>query len=95
MTARHIFEELAELEHNRWSRWMEHQMSDLSPVKAYHWGRQAHTTYAQLSEREKDSDRNEVRIVLSLLRKYTDEKILALVRGNTTPTKDEPTNAKR
>lgn len=72
-------EALASDEHARWSRWTEWQFglcfeqSDGSLVipapLVTRWKRQAATPYRDLSEAEKDSDRQEA------------ERILAIVRG--------------
>lgn len=70
-------EQLAELEHERWSRWMQHLFSQ-STVNAdgsvtipawavERWKRQIEASYAELSEAEKDSDRAEADRTLKLL----------------------------
>jgi len=78
-----LMEQLAEREHERWSRWMRHLFSkchdcvdvendavdQLIPEKwALRWRRQMETPYAALSEAEKESDRKEAREILAVLR---------------------------
>lgn len=65
-----ILEDLAQIEHERWSHWQEylhskgHQQSDgslLIPANLVEqWKRQIATPYAGLSEKEKESDRDQV-----------------------------------
>lgn len=69
-----LVEHLADKEHASWTRWMVYlftvskQRPDGSMVIpaefVQRWRRQVATPYAQLSEAEKESDRNEVRQIL-------------------------------
>lgn len=77
-----LVEALAALAHEQWSGWMEYlftravmldavmtvggKLSDEWPER---WRRQMKTSYAELSEKEKESDREEARRVIALLRK--------------------------
>lgn len=76
----HLLEKLAAQEHDRWAHWMEYLFSCCSwsgvpsgvaavipPAKVEHWQRQIDTKYADLSEKEKESDRVEARKTLALL----------------------------
>ena len=67
-------EELASLEHDRWSRWHLYARANWTPENVERWDRQARTKYQDLSEREKESDRKEVR-------KYADILIAAFIEG--------------
>lgn len=70
-------EVLADLEHDRWSRWMNYLFTKgtLNPDGSFtinadsvlHWKRQAKTGYSDLSEKEKDSDRKEANNTLALI----------------------------
>ncbi len=76
MTGGPLYEKLAEIEHTRWAAWQQYLHSlckphigqDGGPTGALlipadlvaRWERQIDTPYADLSEREKDSDRKEV-----------------------------------
>ncbi|MFW6311994.1 MAG: hypothetical protein ACOC1K_07145 [Nanoarchaeota archaeon] len=74
-----ILEELANLEHERWSRWQKYLHSQckrnnngsltIPADKVKHWERQIKTPYKDLSDKEKDSDRKEARKTLNLLTK--------------------------
>lgn len=69
-------ERLAELEHVQWARWTEYMLDTLvtyAPELATHphvlgWRRQIATPYADLTERERDSDREWAHKVLTVLR---------------------------
>lgn len=74
---------LASLEHDRWSRWMSYLFTKgiLNPGGSFtinadsveRWKRQLQTSYVDLSEQEKDSDRKEADNTLALIIKATDE----------------------
>ena len=65
-----LYEKLADIEHQRWSDWMKYQFSlctvredgtiVIPNVSANHWLRQMSIDYSDLSEEEKDSDREQV-----------------------------------
>jgi len=75
-------EALAALEHDRWGRWQrylhgkcdkhfEEEDSLLIPEESVrHWERQIATPYAELSEREKDSDRKEADRTIEVIRHF-------------------------
>ena len=71
MTTRTIdnktFEKLAALEHDRWSGWMEYMFENMTLANLTRWVLQMETPYSGLSEREKESDRKEVRRTLEVL----------------------------
>jgi len=68
---RELLEKFAEIEHNRWAKWQKYVHSKmiadgndeyaLLPLELYHrWERQISTEYKDLSEQEKESDREQV-----------------------------------
>lgn len=80
-----FIEKGADIEHNRWSKWQKYLYSkcrkyglgdsliiNVDDVK--HWERQIKTSYKDLSEREKESDRKEVRSYIPLLEKALSQK---------------------
>jgi hypothetical protein len=72
-----LIERLADAEHASWARWMEYLFSTcipgpygtliLQPENIEHWRRQIETPYADLSEREKQSDRDEVAHIMPFI----------------------------
>ena len=72
-----VLEELAAIEHQRWAHWQRHlheqgsKMGDGSLVLPadliMRWERQIETIYDLLSEKEKDSDREQVIKIFPLL----------------------------
>jgi hypothetical protein len=72
-----IVENLAHIEHERWSHWQTYMHSMgvrqadgsllISRDLVDRWDRQRSTPYAELSEREKESDREQVRKYMPLL----------------------------
>jgi hypothetical protein len=71
-----IIEQLADAEHASWARWMAYLLSKCShgsqgaliPLGLVeHWQRKIDTPYADLSEREKEKDRNEIRHILPFI----------------------------
>lgn len=80
-----LLEQLAEIEHTRWSKWQAYLHSKLYkiddprvslnshllilPTELYdQWERQIATPYDKLSEQEKESDREQVRPYLNLIK---------------------------
>jgi hypothetical protein len=69
---------LAEVEHQRWAHWQEYMHSQckrlqdgslvIPPDLASRWKMQIETPYEALTEREKESDREQVRRYFPLLR---------------------------
>ncbi len=74
-----IIEIMAEVEHIRWASWQKHLHSKCVDVKGPdiviprewfdRWQRQIETSYKDLSESEKESDRREARKTLKALEK--------------------------
>ena len=70
-----VIELLAALSHESWAGWTRWMMEKWNETHAngetfrQRWTRQMMTPYAELSEQEKESDREEARKVLSILRK--------------------------
>ena len=55
-----LFEELASIEHQRWSDWHLYMVKNLSPENLKKWEWEAETAYKDLPEKLKDSDREQV-----------------------------------
>lgn len=72
-----LLESLAAIEHERWSHWQRYMHSKgvrqpdgsmlLSAELTDHWERQMETPYVELSDKEKESDREQVRKYLPLI----------------------------
>ena len=72
-----LLEQLAEIEHERWSHWQRymHEKGEVQPDGSLvisselvaRWERQMNTPYEELSEEEKESDRDQVRRVLPVI----------------------------
>lgn len=75
-----LIEKLADVEHNRWSSWMKYMFSTgkfnsngtwtMSSSLVERWEGQMNTSYSDLSEKEKDSDRIEVRKTIETIVEY-------------------------
>lgn len=67
-----LLEALAHVEHERWSGWEKYRAKCVaSPEREEHearWKKQRETAYADLSEKEKESDRVEARKSLSVIK---------------------------
>lgn len=75
-----LVEELSAVEHERWARWQRYVHSKCTPhgddgsltipaELVRRWQRQIDTPYADLTEKEKESDREQVREYLPLIAK--------------------------
>jgi len=79
-----LFEELAALEHERWAHWQTfvhakgHRQPDgslvLPPQLVERWERQLKTKYEELTNEEKESDREQVRKYFPLIVKWLSEQ---------------------
>src|SRR5439155_12676906 len=79
-----LVELLASCEHASWARWMKYlfekceeyydgdgyEMLAIPRELVTHWKRQVATPYSELSEREKQSDREEVKHILPIIEEY-------------------------
>lgn len=84
MSEEELLELLADKEHASWAHWMDYLFSRCLSTNegdvvipnelAIRWRRQADTSYSELSEREKQSDRDEVARILPIIRAYKQEK---------------------
>ena len=63
-------EQLANIEHQRWSGWHKWCRSRWTKEAVKRWDKQAETPYLLLSEKEKDSDRREVDKYLPLIKSF-------------------------
>ncbi len=73
-----FIEQAAAIEHARWSKWQLYMFSQctrnpdgsltIPPELVHRWTRQAATGYEQLTETEKESDREQTRPYLPLVR---------------------------
>ncbi|SOE97688.1 hypothetical protein SAMN05414139_10838 [Burkholderia sp. D7] len=80
-----LTERLAAIEHERWSHWQRYLHSKgqrqpdgsivLPPELVERWEKQMATEYAGLSEKEKNSDREQVQKYMSII-------VAALIRGS-------------
>jgi len=52
-----LLEALADLEHDQWAHWTRYMLDNLTPGNIEKWEKQCDTPYSDLSEKEKDSDR--------------------------------------
>ena len=52
-----ILERLSAIEHEQWAHWTKHMLNNLTEGNIERWKRQAETSYTDLSEGEKESDR--------------------------------------
>lgn len=69
-TMRGLLEDLANLEHQQWSAWFTHERANWNEKNLKRWTGQAYKRYEQLTEKEKESDREWARKVLKILEAY-------------------------
>ena len=66
-TTTDLRERLAALEHEQWAHWTRHLLDHLTPENLERWRRQIATPYDQLSEPEKQRDREWADRVLEVI----------------------------
>lgn len=64
-----IYEKLAELEHEQWAHWTKYMLDNLTPENITRWKKQIETPYAELTEKEKESDRVWAKKVIEVIQK--------------------------
>jgi len=64
-----LLEELAELEHKQWAHWTRYMLKNLTHENVSRWRKQIGIPYSELSEKEKESDREWARKVLEIMAK--------------------------
>jgi len=69
-----FIEKGADLEHKRWARWHQYCRTIWTPEMIKRWDRQSRTPYIALSEKEKESDRKEVRKYLPFIHQLLAEQ---------------------
>ncbi len=70
-----LMEQLAAIEHKRWSDWHEHAYNNWTPINITRWNEQAKTEYKNLPEPVKELDRREVRRYLPLLLAFSQSQV--------------------
>ena len=65
-----LIEKLADLEHDQWSHWTEYMLSNLTEDNIKTWKKQIKTNYKDLTEKEKDSDREWAEKVYNIIKGY-------------------------
>lgn len=66
-------ERLAELEHQQWAHWLKYMMNNATDENIEEWVRKMRTSYSDLTEAEKESDRFWADKVLELIAEAIDE----------------------
>ena len=74
-----LMEKLADLEHDQWSHWTRHMLDNLTDENIARWRRQIDTPYSELSEKEKDSDREWAKKIIGVINQYQKELIKTLI----------------
>ena len=67
LSANALLETLADIEHERWSSWMQWMFDHWTDENIERWKQQMLTPYADLPEHSKESDRKEVRKTLAAI----------------------------
>jgi len=66
-----LLERLAELEHEQWSHWIKYMFSNWSKPNAFRWIEQSKKSYEELTEEEKESDREWAKKALAIFSELT------------------------
>jgi len=64
-----LLEAIAKIEHEQWSHWVKYMLDNLTPENIERWKKQIQTEYENLTEKEKESDREWARKVIGLFGK--------------------------
>ena len=69
-----LIEELSDLEHKQWGHWTKYMLDNLTEENKKNWKRQINTKYIDLSEEQKDMNREWAEKVLKIVLKYCEIK---------------------
>lgn len=77
-------DDLADIEHQRWAHWQKymhgkaHRHEDgsltIPPELVAQWERQINTNYSDLSEKERESDREQIRKIIPIIARILSDK---------------------
>lgn len=84
-----LIEDLASLEHKQWSHWTKYMLDNLTPENIERWKRQIKTDYKDLSEKEKDSDREWANKVLDVRFESAKEYLVTLEKEEAQEVKEK------
>ena len=65
-----LLEILAKLEHEQWAHWTKYMLDNLTEENIKRWKTQIDTPYIELSEKEKDFDKEWAQKVINLFNYY-------------------------
>ena len=70
-----LLEELSELEHDQWWAWAKDiaESEKITPARKKRWEEDSFKPYKELTEEQKDMDREWAEKVLKIVKKYKDE----------------------
>ncbi len=74
---RELMEKLADIEHERWSDWHKYMINNQTLDNIVRWAAQSVTPFEHLSEREKESDRREVRRYADIIKAFIEREVAA------------------
>jgi len=91
MNNNNLLEKLSEIEHEQWIHWTKYMMDNLSDNNVKRWKEQIKTSYSELSEEEKESDRawarKTIKVFESQLRMFR-KKLVDLIEFRNNERKD-------
>ncbi|MCW4048265.1 MAG: hypothetical protein NWE89_00880 [Candidatus Bathyarchaeota archaeon] len=71
MASESLIEALADSEHKRWSHWMRWMFANWTEENVIRWKQQMQTSYFDLPEHSKESDRKEARRTVEIFETHT------------------------
>jgi len=71
-----LIESLAAHEHEQWAHWMRYMTANMTPENMERWKRQMNTPYAELTEKEKESDREWARKAVGVMAEYLQDEMV-------------------
>ena len=92
MTKEELREKLASLEHEQWAHCFRYTIENLTPENIERWSKQEHAAYEDLTEEDKDKDREWADKVMIVITELLDK--LALEKKEN-PNSDNPEEVSR
>lgn len=78
-----LLERLSDLEHQQWAHWTKYMLDNMTDENIARWKKQIDTEYENLSDKEKESDREWARKVMNIMDEFkdnSDDEVVKLLK---------------
>lgn len=73
ITENSLLEKLADVEHKQWAHWTKYMLDNMTEENVERWKKQIETEYKDLTEKEKDSDREWAQKAIDIMSEFSEK----------------------